>query len=60
MPGSSLVAQWVKDPTLSLPWLCLLWHGFEPWPGTFCMPWANVFLLEHFSYKHRGYISSNF
>ena len=29
---SSLVAQWVKDPALSL--LCL---RFDPWPGNFCM-----------------------
>ena len=29
------MAQWVKDPVLSL-----LWHGFDPWPGNFCMPWA--------------------
>ena len=30
--GRSLVAQWVKDPVLSLLrlWL-LLWHGFYPW-----------------------------
>ena len=24
------MAQWVKDPALSL-----LWHGFNPWPGEF-------------------------
>ena len=31
---SSLVAQWVKDPALSLLWLwLLLWQGFNPWPG---------------------------
>ena len=33
------MAQWVKDPLLSL--LCpgsLLRHGFDPWPGNFCMP----------------------
>ena len=30
--GSSLVAQWVKDPELSLPWC-----GFDPWPGNFHM-----------------------
>jgi len=31
---SSLVAQWVKDPALSLPWLrSQLWLGFDPWPG---------------------------
>ena len=29
---SSLVAQWFKDPVLSLPW-----HRFDPWPGNFCM-----------------------
>ena len=31
---SSLVAQWVKDLTLSLTWLgLLLWHGIDPWTG---------------------------
>ena len=36
---SSPVAQWVKDPALSLQWLrSLLWHGFNPWD--ICMPWA--------------------
>ena len=30
---SSLVAQHIKDPALSLPW-----HGFDPWPGNFSMP----------------------
>ena len=35
---SSLVAQWVKDPVLSLQWLrSLLWRGFNPWPGNFHM-----------------------
>ena len=29
---SSLVAQQVKDPVLSL-----LGHGFDPWPGNLCM-----------------------
>ena len=39
---SSLVAQWVKDPALSLQWLwLLLWHGFDPWPRNFHMPWAQ-------------------
>ena len=29
--GSSLVAQWVKDPSLLLLWLWLqLWLGFDP------------------------------
>ena len=32
----------VKDLALSFPWLgSLLWHGFEPWPRNFCMPWAR-------------------
>ena len=35
-PGSSRVAQWVKGLVSSL-----LWHGFDPWPGNFCMPWAQ-------------------
>ena len=29
------MAQLVKDLSLSL-----LWHGFDPWPGNFHMPWA--------------------
>ena len=30
---SSLVAQWVRDPVLSLLWLeSLPWHRFDPWP----------------------------
>uniref|UniRef100_A0A8D1NNL7 Eukaryotic translation initiation factor 3 subunit L n=1 Tax=Sus scrofa TaxID=9823 RepID=A0A8D1NNL7_PIG len=29
---SSLVAQWGKRPALSV-----LWHGFDPWPGNFCV-----------------------
>ena len=36
--GSSLVAQWVKDPVLSLLWLrSLLWGRFDPWPRNVCM-----------------------
>ena len=28
----------VKDPALSLLWLgSLLWHGFDPWCGNFCV-----------------------
>ena len=27
----------VKDPALSL-----LWHSFDPWPGTFPVPWGRV------------------
>ena len=38
---SSLVAQRVKDPVLSLQLFgSLLWCGFDPRPGNFCMPWA--------------------
>ena len=32
---SSEVAQWVKDPSLSLPWL-----EFDPWPENFHVPWT--------------------
>ena len=35
---SSLVGLVIKDPALSLLWLgSLLWRGFSPWPGNFCM-----------------------
>lgn len=38
MLWSSLVAQQVMEPALSLLWLMsLLWHGFNPWPGNFFM-----------------------
>ena len=30
--GNSLVAQWVKDPVLSL-----LWRGFDTWIRNYCM-----------------------
>ena len=34
--------QRVKDPALSLQHLrSLLWHGFNPWPRNFCVPWAG-------------------
>ena len=39
------MAQWVKDPELSLQWLgSLLWCRFDLWPGNFCMPreWPSV------------------
>jgi len=36
------VTQWVKDLALSLLWLrLLLWRGFSPWLGNFCMEWAK-------------------
>ena len=34
--GSSLMAQWVKDPALSL-----LGCRSDPWCGNFCMLWAR-------------------
>jgi len=40
--GSSLVAQQVKDPACHCRWLgSLLWLRFDPWPGTFYVPWAQ-------------------
>ena len=34
------MAQWVKD-LMSLLWLwSLLWHGFNPWPENFHVPWV--------------------
>ena len=46
-PKSFHVAQQVKYLTLSLQWLgLLLWHGFNPWPGTFacnmCSPSPQI------------------
>ena len=39
--GSSLVAQWVKDPALYLWWFgSQLWCRFDPWPRNFSMPWV--------------------
>ena len=36
------VIRWVKDLMLSLLWLgSFLWHGFNPWPRNFHMPWAQ-------------------
>ena len=36
------MAQWVKDPALSLQWLrwSLLWLRFGPWPRNFHMLWV--------------------
>ena len=39
------MAQWVKDPALSL-----LWLGFDPWPRKFHMPWALPNLSFDFAY----------
>ena len=37
------MAQQVKDPALSLPWLrMLLWCGFDSWPGNFCIMQAQT------------------
>ena len=39
---SSLLTQWVKDPTLLLQCLrSLLWQEFDPWPRNFHMPQAQ-------------------
>ena len=36
------MAQWDKDPVLSLLWLrSLLWHWFNPWPGNVNVPWVQ-------------------
>ena len=41
-PWSSLVVQQVRDPALSVHQLGpLLWFGFNPRPGNFCMLWAQ-------------------
>ena len=47
---SSLVAQWVKGPALSLLWCgSLQWNRFDPWPWNFFIPQAQlkemIFLL---------------
>ena len=40
---SFLVAQWVKDPALSLLWLrLLLWCAFDSWPQTICTLWVEL------------------
>ena len=47
------MAQWVKDPRLSLQhlWL-LLWHRFDPWPRNFHMPWSQPKKKRiHFTYN---------
>ena len=32
----------VRDLALLLLWVrSLLWHRFDPWPGNFCMIWAQ-------------------
>ena len=39
VPWSSLEAQPVKDLEWSLLWIwLLLWHEFDPWPGSFSKP----------------------
>ena len=35
------VAQCVKELAFLLQWLrSLLWHGLDPWPKNFHMPWV--------------------
>lgn len=44
----------VKDSALSLLWLrSLLWLGFDPWPGNFCMSRArpNVYICIYVGRK---------
>ena len=44
---SSLVVQQVKDQALPLlQLLLLLWHGFDPWPENFHMPWQSQKINE--------------
>ena len=53
---SSLVAQRVKDSVLSLQWLVsLLWCGFNPWPGNFCMQrvWQEKKILSNLQSAYR-------
>ena len=48
---SSLVAQWVKNLSLSLLRLWLqLWHGFDPWPGNFHVLWSWQKTIKHHKY----------
>ena len=36
------MVQQVKDLAFTLLWLGpLLWQGFDPWPGNFCMSWLG-------------------
>ena len=37
------MVQQVKDLAFTLLWLGpLLWQGFDPWPGNFCMSWLGM------------------
>lgn len=48
---SALVAQWIKDPALSL-----LRHEFHPWPRSFCVVQAwppKIFFLYLYSNSYR-------
>ena len=51
------MAQWVKDPVLSLQ---QLGHGFDPWPGNFHMPlvWPKkiLFILLNSIMSRKTYI----
>ena len=44
---NSLVAQWVKGLAFSL-----LWLGFNPWLGNFCMPWAQPKYTHTHTHTH--------
>ena len=56
--GISLVAQWVKDPGMSLLWLgSQLWCMFDSWPRNFHIPQAQPKINKQ---NHPQYIFSSF
>ena len=51
------MAQRVKDLVFSLQWLgSLLRHGFDPWPGNFCMPQVWEKTKKKIHYLEKGSI----
>ena len=57
---SSLVAQQVKDPVLSLMWLrLLLWHRFDPWSRHFHMPWVWPSIHQSITQKQTNKIRTS-
>jgi len=50
--GVPAVAQWVKDPVLSLQWLGLLLRlGFNPWPRNFICPGCGPYPQKKWTRK---------
>ena len=46
------MVQRVKDPVSSLLWLgSVLWRGFDPWPGNFCIPRVQPKKKSVYSWK---------